>query len=842
MPRKYKLESNTMSTNRMNKRNSSECENKRGFVLNKSAVSNLILEINELIKKANIDEQLSNILDKFLNNLKESEKYLENGIFTINFQEASLLLEKSCVLYGKKVDILWNDVKENLQRWHSFNKSKNISDEKVLHETMNRFRGHKTVLQQVNSKNFSFNHSSLLEEAGNVPNLPQIVGSACKTLENLWSEATQSSLKLKRLRAKVAPLVFTHIKKTPIYYENGDKKLCNYHDLCLNLFEAGYMLHDDKTTQLYNLRHLIDDILQSFLAQHGIPYTKLAECNMWPDFKKYLQLNITKRLRILLKKQRERMNGGWDRKRPLIAQRPPVDFSMLHVFGEFQVSVVATEEGSADEEITEVLETNGESDVGMLPASPVKSYASRRTSEMHSEADSAFHDGSFEDDEERNVRSKHEESYKGSTATESRKTTISSDDRGYFEDSLRARTPGNDTDCINHSYLRENAVSRESWMNNNEEMEVFQEFGIYDNSAGEQESEQLIDDGHSFPDKYDDTSSNIVEEKLLYQPEDVLQQKKRKRKRNDTEVDSDVAPKRRDLMRILMTEEDKILTVPLITQENFFVRCYNSDENEGGIPPREYEGTGYDECDVDASTCLLKHEREKILASVLIDHCYYIPVSSEEWSTEIEISLSPRSINNANEIQCNNDGYRTPSPIILPPSEQVNIQKQMNKGGNEFHERISKNDINIEQFSRRKAALLDWKCFMQPKIDAASQKPDFDIHEYGTYIMDAIPLGESRNFNHVIKDKPASEVSRLFLATLQLANTNNVELENVPKGQLANGKMCIKLLSRERYHEQLEEYVAPSEKSYGNKFKQACKSLSSTSTHSSTPNKKLKIC
>lgn len=42
--------------------------------------------------------------------LSESEKYLSYGIYNTNFAEAALLLQSSVELYGKKVDLLWDNI------------------------------------------------------------------------------------------------------------------------------------------------------------------------------------------------------------------------------------------------------------------------------------------------------------------------------------------------------------------------------------------------------------------------------------------------------------------------------------------------------------------------------------------------------------------------------------------------------------------------------------------------------------------------------------------------------------------------------------------------------------
>ena len=56
------------------------------------------------------------VLDDFLEKLGECDRYLENGIFNMNFAEAALLLQSSADVYSKKVDLLWDIIFEYQKR------------------------------------------------------------------------------------------------------------------------------------------------------------------------------------------------------------------------------------------------------------------------------------------------------------------------------------------------------------------------------------------------------------------------------------------------------------------------------------------------------------------------------------------------------------------------------------------------------------------------------------------------------------------------------------------------------------------------------------------------------
>lgn len=127
--------------------------------------------------------------------------------------------------------------------------------------------------------------------------------------------------------------------------------------------------------------------------------------------------------------------------------------------------------------------------------------------------------------------------------------------------------------------------------------------------------------------------------------------------------------------------------------------------------------------------------------------------------------------------------------------------------------------LNDEKKQREKVD--EWKQFMGKKLRGAKDKADFDIHYYGSQIMDSLSEGEKKKFGDVMQGKSSAEVCRYFLATLQLANTENVDIVNPSEGQLADDTLELKLLSKERYHENLRSFMAPSEESYQERLTRA---------------------
>ncbi|GLV40306.1 hypothetical protein CBL_07098 [Carabus blaptoides fortunei] len=96
---------------------------------------------------------------------------------------------------------------------------------------------------------------------------------------------------------------------------------------------------------------------------------------------------------------------------------------------------------------------------------------------------------------------------------------------------------------------------------------------------------------------------------------------------------------------------------------------------------------------------------------------------------------------------------------------------------------------------------LEWKKFIDNKT--AGEK-EFDIHEFGTNILNAFPNQSAENvvsFKNIVHEKSTEDITRYFVSTLQLANTNNIEICDQYPGQMRPDSMQLKLLSRSRYHE-----------------------------------------
>ena len=81
------------------------------------------------------------------------------------------------------------------------------------------------------------------------------------------------------------------------------------------------------------------------------------------------------------------------------------------------------------------------------------------------------------------------------------------------------------------------------------------------------------------------------------------------------------------------------------------------------------------------------------------------------------------------------------------------------------------------------------------RLEEVEKRGNFDIHDYGTKIIDSLKNNNSAGgssdqrsgvkFSEVAAGQPKEEVARLFLSTLMLANTKNVELKSESRQPMA---------------------------------------------------------
>lgn len=103
----------------------------------------------------------------------------------------------------------------------------------------------------------------------------------------------------------------------------------------------------------------------------------------------------------------------------------------------------------------------------------------------------------------------------------------------------------------------------------------------------------------------------------------------------------------------------------------------------------------------------------------------------------------------------------------------------------------------------------EWEENILPRLEEEEQRAPFDINVYGKNILDHLQANpESTNFTELVLGKPVYEICRIFLASLMLANTRNVEIHS--NEELKMDSFQLHLLTTRRHFEELQEYQAPS--------------------------------
>ncbi|XP_072172013.1 condensin-2 complex subunit H2-like [Diadema setosum] len=125
------------------------------------------------------------------------------------------------------------------------------------------------------------------------------------------------------------------------------------------------------------------------------------------------------------------------------------------------------------------------------------------------------------------------------------------------------------------------------------------------------------------------------------------------------------------------------------------------------------------------------------------------------------------------------------------------------------------------QMTELSKRVQQWEDRIAPILAREEKFAFFDINEYGGFVLDKLsqlekkqgkkkPKEQPTPFARVVEDKQIHEVSRYFLATLQLANNYNVEVTSKGTGDVGMDTMSLKLLSMKQHHENMAEYRAPS--------------------------------
>ncbi|KAK9498569.1 hypothetical protein O3M35_003170 [Rhynocoris fuscipes] len=106
--------------------------------------------------------------------------------------------------------------------------------------------------------------------------------------------------------------------------------------------------------------------------------------------------------------------------------------------------------------------------------------------------------------------------------------------------------------------------------------------------------------------------------------------------------------------------------------------------------------------------------------------------------------------------------------------------------------------------------VVQWHKSIMPALEAAETRSIFDVHEYGTKVLNHFAVNNDKEknilqFRQLVNNQPKEEIGRFLLASLTLANTNNVEIIKSNKQELAKDCIELRLLSKVRHQDVLNK-------------------------------------
>lgn len=188
-----------------------------------------------------------------------------------------------------------------------------------------------------------------------------------------------------------------------------------------------------------------------------------------------------------------------------------------------------------------------------------------------------------------------------------------------------------------------------------------------------------------------------------------------------------------------------------------------------------------------------------------------IEMEENEWDDIVEVERAESVCDNfeplndipnlleldAIEIAKSADENIKPENIQVVSSYETLVQK--------YVENYLSNAAQYCQITELARRVNEWEDKIQPKLQEEEKHEPFDIHVYGTRILDCYGDNNRKqtvSFSSMCKKKERWEICRYFLATLQLANNYNVHINSGDKMD----SIELTLLSRKRHHDNLNEF------------------------------------
>ncbi|XP_056643998.1 uncharacterized protein LOC130449905 isoform X1 [Diorhabda sublineata] len=910
----------------------------------KSAIGQLIQNLQKLYKKPQIDHQLSTALEAFQEKVTRQQAYLNNGIFNINFAEAAIFLQSCTELYGKKVDMLWDELLEFHTRLieydceHDKESGKQLDQNVIdkLEERRNRYKRKKKfklALDQDNKKNFEDFLFEGVQQTEEIVESNEVNNDCLQS----WRDIEHKSSLITRIPKAVykQQLLKYRIKNYRIMRsedfdifdpEDGEfntkySRVPGWH-VIEHIFEYNNKgLLPDKDNVIATLR-LSCYLRIKFMKDNNIPfntpyseykdqYLKFKkkffeeEAKKWQNMPLNTIADLRKQFDYLAKMEREN-----EKKNKIFDPWFGVSSILNNCCDTPNCPDCSDTIILSDDNLNNNLIENNAKKLPQDIADKTRQdsgYFELEDSEMESSACGNIEDGESSmcklgDD----TLSKDMSPKQGETSTCELGSPENNGDCELSKDvslehgessTCELGSTGNNGDCgfsrDASSDHNENEVNtkiddktrtilngEEVETNNNQvqsvpmilpdESGVIVNYTVVENTTEDiDNANDAVEGNPTNGDDNDDILSvmsdhdycGITDQVTVLKENKNIVNKSDKEEMVPLKLRSNVVPrvgnvkvakknraknefmgppplKKRKLSQkqIQNLAKSKISPVKEMKFEKFFSLNYQPQMGEGEIQEINYESEeeekemnddNDDTRSVISDHCYSKssiqtspnHDKDDV-CSHISDHNYF---QVDDTTTQDDSGFLDHSEHNLSmETSANSS-----NPLLrgLEPEDVEEYERLLNQIQEDRRIEGENPEDDLKERERRKRDLLEskarveeWRETIIPILDNLKEN-DFDIHEYGGKIMDGMEIGETKLFKNVVDGKSSAEVVRYFMASLQLANTYNIEIRGAKSGEKSNDTYGIKLLNKDRYHEHLKEYHAPSEETFHERIK-----------------------
>lgn len=749
--------------------------------ISNSFTGKLIKQMEELLKKPRLDTSLTEKIDAYIFKLQQSQLALQCGVLDTNFAEAGLFLELAKNIWCKKVDLFGNDVVNYMARVSSYeaedktknNDENNINKNTELSGAKNNENIESNVKLQVDVR-----EKKTRRKRKNEPNIIQ--NDFLKQVQSLNSFADETFI--------------------------TDESLVNYYRKAERL---GLQIRSEPsktecllfpTVNFRNLQHIKDskddeDAIYSGKLKSVITMENLASWRMRPLFDEF-SFSIYTELALQPKFQAEQTNQPAPEKN-LFTERL-LNFKN-EWYGRYSDFPKEHEEIDPFDEGYHLIFKHGASvkarndrlSTTSIPLNNIEHLEryrcfvklERLTPEQLKSSNDGFISPkvpSVSDDEILRV-------FQDSAISETALTTENSESASTPSISGTALEPG----------INESALIPDENISSVEQNDFQSNLTDADQSADE---ESAINN-----------STNCLKQEVIL-----------KRKINKKDESTPVKEKRPRKSKPVKPQI--LVTKDLKTFEFFYYEHYNPAEGEGEPPLPNFEDMSplaySSEIDPDERD-LYDEDSANLSENVTSNPQNELNSFNEDCMSEADSGIG-LSLLTVTSTGLSDGGSLSQSNVHTLADSDFNEGEICLSQSNTGRTNVEEESFQIQQLdSEAFERLHEWKSYMNKQFVKLENVEKFDIHEYGTSVLDTLSTDKEVSFKDIVNKKRPNEIARCFQSCLELANKRNIEFVGVRMGELSNDSLKIKLLSRDRHHDAVNDFVLSSAQTLTNRLKMA---------------------